>query len=214
MQSPNGDALDFATSDGPAGKPEAFGLRPLPALGWCPFRSSLLIHRLLAISVSHARGDTASVLWVLPGDRSAGAASNVIIIRLIETRPIARMIALLRFALPAFTATASPPAGSLNYLARFVSAPRPASVMRTRVVSMARPPAITRSACAFASPVQINSTIIPVEKPGASKIASVMPSGDAASSASARRRSELRLNADGGGERPAGLRGTRLNRSP
>jgi 5-methyltetrahydropteroyltriglutamate--homocysteine methyltransferase len=93
------------------------------------------------------------------------------------------------------------------YLARSASARRPATVMRTRITSIARP-AITRSACAFASPSLISSPIISVEKPCASTIASVVPSGDAASSASARRRSELRLNADCGGTRLIRLRDT------
>src|SRR6516225_4433532 len=72
------------------------------------------------------------------------------------------------------------------------SACLPASVIRTRVTSIARSPAITRSVVTLASLALISSTNRSLLKPCASKIAAVQPSGDAASNSSARRRSALR----------------------
>jgi hypothetical protein len=73
-------------------------------------------------------------------------------------------------------------------------------------ISIGRVPATIR---AVACPSRISSAIISVEKPCASIIPSGQPSAaELASSASARRRSEMRLNAEGGATRLVGLRGT------
>src|SRR5215468_846206 len=61
------------------------------------------------------------------------------------------------------------------------SACLPASVIRTRVTSIARSPAITRSVVTLASPALISSTNRSLLKPCARRIAAVQPSGDAAS---------------------------------
>ena len=69
------------------------------------------------------------------------------------------------------------------------SARRPTSVILTRATSIARPPATTRSVHVVAIPVLMRSTRKSTVNPCASMIASLQPSGDAASSSSARRRS-------------------------
>jgi hypothetical protein len=68
---------------------------------------------------------------------------------------------------------------------------RPASVIRTRVISIVREPATTRSAVAIASPARTSSTICAIVKPWASIIVSVQPWRHEASNSSARRRSGL-----------------------
>ena len=50
-------------------------------------------------------------------------------------------------------------------LTKGTSTRRPASVIRTRAISIARPPATTRSACAVASPDRTNSTNRSMVKP-------------------------------------------------
>ena len=65
--------------------------------------------------------------------------------------------------------------------------PQPASVIRTRVTSIARSSAITRSVITLASPALISSTNRSLLKPCASRMAAVQPSGDASSNSSARR---------------------------
>jgi hypothetical protein len=72
------------------------------------------------------------------------------------------------------------------------SACRPASVIRTRVTSISRSPAVTRSVVTLACPALISSTNTSLLKPCAIRIAAVQPSGDAASNSSARRRLALR----------------------
>ena len=66
---------------------------------------------------------------------------------------------------------------------------RPISVILTRATSIARPPETTRSVHVVAIPVRMSCTRKSTVNPCASMIASLQPSGDAASSSSARRRS-------------------------
>src|SRR5262245_51751455 len=63
---------------------------------------------------------------------------------------------------------------------------RPASVIRNRTTLKVRPPATTRSFCAVASSARTSATIVLSEKPCARMTASVQPSGEEASRASAR----------------------------
>src|SRR5262249_53141424 len=68
---------------------------------------------------------------------------------------------------------------------------RPASVIFMRTTSAGRPPATICSGVAIARPAMHRSTSRGTGKPCASMIASVQPSGEAASNSSARRRSGL-----------------------
>src|SRR5262245_27687176 len=67
----------------------------------------------------------------------------------------------------------------------------PASLIFTRAASIILPPATMRSACADASPARTSSISSSAVYPFANISASVQPSGDAASSSRARRRSGL-----------------------
>src|SRR5260370_29844700 len=50
VQSSDCDVLDFAAAEGPAGKLQAFRLKPLPALGRHLLQLSVLCHRFLPMS--------------------------------------------------------------------------------------------------------------------------------------------------------------------
>jgi hypothetical protein len=69
----------------------------------------------------------------------------------------------------------------------FSTISRPASVIHTRVSSIARSPAPMRSGCAVANPARISSSNCPTVKPCASMIVSVQPSGQEAMSSSAKK---------------------------
>jgi hypothetical protein len=73
---------------------------------------------------------------------------------------------------------------------------QPATVIRTRVASISRPPARTRSALAVANPSSIRSTSSSRDSTCASRTASVQPLGLSASSSRARRRSGLGIGAN------------------
>ena len=70
----------------------------------------------------------------------------------------------------------------------FQSSRRPASVIRTRVTSIDRPPATIRSIRAVASPARTSATTCLTSKPCAARTASLQPAGQEASNSSARRR--------------------------
>src|SRR5262245_44194586 len=80
---------------------------------------------------------------------------------------------------------------ALPLIASPASACHPASLSFTRATSIILPSAIVRSACADASPARTSSTSSSPVNPFANISASVQPSGDAASSSRARRRSGL-----------------------
>src|SRR5262249_2660630 len=67
----------------------------------------------------------------------------------------------------------------------FVSARRPAPVIRMRVTSIRRPPATLRSMLAVASPALTGSTRSSALNPEATMIASVQPTMDGSSNSSA-----------------------------
>src|SRR5262249_56647368 len=80
---------------------------------------------------------------------------------------------------------------ALPLIASPASACHPASLSFTRATSIILPSAIVRSACADASPARTSSTSSSPVNPFANISASVQPSGAAASSSRARRRSGL-----------------------
>src|SRR5262249_32820569 len=80
---------------------------------------------------------------------------------------------------------------ALALITSAVSARQPASLIFTRATSDILPSATMRSACADASPARTSSSSISAVNPFANISASVQPSGDAASSSRARRRSGL-----------------------
>jgi hypothetical protein len=85
------------------------------------------------------------------------------------------------------------------------SARRPASVIRTRAISIDLPPATMRSEDAAASPSRIISTIILGVKLCASMIASVQPSRLAAAVSSARTRLSFGWRRAAGGAAAGGV---------
>src|SRR5262249_25158641 len=89
----------------------------------------------------------------------------------------------------------------LPLIASPATACQPASLIFTRATSICLPPATMRSACADASPARTSSASSSAVNPLANISASVQPSGDAASSSRARRRSGFgpRRRRGGGG---------------
>src|SRR5207244_11191828 len=75
-----------------------------------------------------------------------------------------------------------------EYFAHPTGPRRPASVIRTWVTSIHRPPATTCSVLTVASPAIIVAASMSIVKPCARMIASVAPPGEAASNSSALRR--------------------------
>ena len=105
---------------------------------------------------------------------------------------LTRMVATFWISRKLRLASASlPPAAAVRNFALSASVCRPASVIRTRVVSPRYPDATMGSVVAVASPARTSSTISSTVKPCANMIASVQPSRLAASNSSARRRSGL-----------------------
>src|SRR5262249_53413925 len=80
---------------------------------------------------------------------------------------------------------------ALTLIASSARACHPASLSFIRATSVILPSAAMRSACADASPARTSSTSSSAVNPFANISASVQPSGDAASSSRARRRSGL-----------------------
>src|SRR5262249_55643019 len=80
---------------------------------------------------------------------------------------------------------------ALALIASATSACHPASLIFTRATSVILPSPTMRSACADASPARSSSSSSSAVNPFANISASVQPSGDAASSLRARRRSGL-----------------------
>src|SRR5215831_15023853 len=80
---------------------------------------------------------------------------------------------------------------ALPLIASSPSVRHPASLIFTRATSIILPPETMRSACADASPARTSPTSSSAVNPFANISASVQPSGDAASSSRARRRSGL-----------------------
>src|SRR5262249_40618609 len=87
---------------------------------------------------------------------------------------------------------------ALTLIASSASACHPASLSFIRATSVILPSATMRSACADASPARTSSISSSAVNPFANISASVQPSGEAASSSRARRRSGL--GRGGGGE--------------
>src|SRR5262249_21058008 len=157
-----------------------------------PLRPAIFDRHVLSVDetgVAHALTERSQQVFAPAGPPAIEPSDfrHFLLLRTRRQRPRGRRAANQRDELAAFHVDFA-----LPLIASPASACHPASLSFTRATSIILPSAIVRSACADASPARTSSTSSSPVNPFANISASVQPSGDAASSSRARRRSGLR----------------------